>query len=537
MTKKILMLSIFLVVVVVFVYLIDMSSSNRAQKELLDDSTEIFINGSERYQVIDGFGASGAWSMDPIGSEWSEPNKNKIADLLFSREKGIGLSVWRFNIGAGSDKTDQLIIKNPWRSVESFKENEEAEYDWSKQAGQQWFLNAAKERGVENFVAFVNSPPVWMTKNGHAQPDSQVGTTNLKPEYVDDFAIFLADVLEHFKNKGIDFKYVSPINEPTWDWNLAGQEGNRYSIEDIKAVVHALYQEIQARNLNTEIDVIEGVEYLAMLDDEKYAEFVGTESNYTSGVSDGRYGGKYREYIKELLGDSEIKEKIGNKISSHAYWSDQMEDSAGNDRLIRLRELLHDNINQYSSDAKFWMTEYCVLGADGHGRDLGMDTALRVARIIHYDLTKANASSWQWWTAVSKEDYKDGLIYTDYLSHGNEESIIESKLLWSFGNYSRFIRPGAYRVQLNGADNKLGLMGSAYIDEERKQLTTVFVNHGEEEELINFSFDSLPKGKEIQKLVPYVTSEENDLVEGDAISASDVYSVPAKSVVTFVGEF
>ncbi|MGO4369573.1 glycoside hydrolase [Paenibacillus sp. MCAF20] len=177
------------------------------------------IDGSVRYQTIDNFGASDAWSMEPLGKHWTEENKNQVADLLFSREKGIGLSAWRFNIGAGSSETDQSIIPDPWRRSEAFKSSETGDYDWSKQAGQQWFLQAAKDRGVNTLIAFANSPPVWMTKNGHAQPDPDVGSTNLKDDYEDEFATYLVDVLEHFKQEGLEFQYISPINEPTWDWN------------------------------------------------------------------------------------------------------------------------------------------------------------------------------------------------------------------------------------------------------------------------------------------------------------------------------
>ena len=50
---------------------------------------------------------------------------------------------------------------------------------------------------------------------------------------------------------------------------------------------------------------------------------------------------------------------------------------------------------------------------NGGGRDLGMTTALYVARVIHTDLTMANAASWQWWLALSANNYKDGLIYLE----------------------------------------------------------------------------------------------------------------------------
>ena len=62
-------------------------------------------------QTIRHFGASDAWSMQQIGCWEQEEEQTKIADWLFSTEtdatgqpKGIGLSLWRFNLGAGSSE-------------------------------------------------------------------------------------------------------------------------------------------------------------------------------------------------------------------------------------------------------------------------------------------------------------------------------------------------------------------------------------------------------------------------------------------------
>jgi len=60
----------------------------------------------------------------------------------------------------------------------------------------------------------------------------------------------------------------------------------------------------------------------------------------------------------------------------------------------------------------------------GGGRDLTMTTALWMARAMHFDLTICNATAWDWWTAVSREDYKDGLLYTDYRDEGAPVTII-----------------------------------------------------------------------------------------------------------------
>ncbi|XEC93707.1 glycoside hydrolase [Paenibacillus tarimensis] len=512
------------------------------EKEQKDESIPLLYNvsidASVKYQRIDNFGASDAWSMEQLGKYWTEENKSRVADLLFSREKGIGLSAWRFNIGAGSTETDRAIISNSWRRAEAFKSSEEGNYDWSKQAGQQWFLQAAKERGVETLIAFVNSPPVWMTKNGHAQPNSTVGSTNLKEGYEDEFASYLIDVLEHFKQEGLEFQYISPVNEPTWDWNGAGQEANRYNNDDLKRVILELYRQLKERGLPAQISAPDGVEITALLDDEYYHMFSHSE-RYMGGANSMGLG-KYREYIKDLLGDPELKEAVGNKIASHSYWSDYSK--PGDDRLGKLRELLHDNLKKYDPAAKYWVTEYCILGSYGPGRDLGIDPALHVARTIHFDLTKANAQGWQWWTAVSKEDYKDGLIYTDFQREGDEQTILLSKIFWALGNYSKFIRPGAERIALTGLDEQArsGLMGSAYLHAGEQTVTAVFVNDSHEDKRIKLSFNGLDMEHNAIIMKSYVTSADRDLTQEEdvPVQAGGTFEtiIPARSVMTLNGK-
>src|SRR5947208_3635084 len=74
------------------------------QKQTLD----IRIDLGKTYQTIENFGASDAWSCQFTGN-WPDHDRNAMADWLFSMDtlangnpKGIGLSLWRFNIGAGS---------------------------------------------------------------------------------------------------------------------------------------------------------------------------------------------------------------------------------------------------------------------------------------------------------------------------------------------------------------------------------------------------------------------------------------------------
>lgn len=479
---------------------------------------EIVVDLNFEHQIIDNFGASDCWSMQMIGG-WRLENRNRIADLLFSTAEGIGLSCWRFNIGAGKNVDD---IHDAWRTAETFEVGE-GRYDWSRQSREQWFLGAAKARGVEQFVAFANSPPARMTKNGLTHCSDGSGSTNLKEGFEGQYARYLADILEHFRNNPdeslrIDFDRISPVNEPQWDWNDANQEGNRAGNGDIKKIIAALYGELQRRGLKTQILAPESGSIFGM----RAYELVKNQ------------GQKRGNYLEMLCSDPELPGRLGNVVCSHAYWADKIPEL-----LVPQRIKFRQAFDKYP-DWRYWMSEYSIMqgteGQGGGGRDLTMKTALDVARVIHCDLTLCNASAWQWWLAVSRWNYKDGLIYTDYVKEGDPESILPSKTLWAFGNYSRFVRPGAKRIALTGADDIHGLLGSAYKNAASSQAIMVFINMAERPESVSLHVAGLSPNQKILQFTPYLTSENANLQAGSPVPSGTPYTVPAQSVVTLIGE-
>jgi hypothetical protein len=124
---------------------------------------QITFDTQKTFQTMHSFGASDCWSMAMIGKYYPESKKKQIAEWLFSQEsdpkgnpKGIGLSMWRFNIGAGStEQGKESKISNEWRRAESFLTD--TGYDWGKQQGQQYFLEAAKRYQVPYTLGFFNS--------------------------------------------------------------------------------------------------------------------------------------------------------------------------------------------------------------------------------------------------------------------------------------------------------------------------------------------------------------------------------------------
>ena len=442
-------------------------------------------------QTMDYFGASDAWSMQFIGL-WPQEKQNQIADWLFSMEndengkpKGIGLSLWRFNVGAGSTEQGEASqIASPWMRTECFLQAD-GTYDWNKQQGQRNFLKLAKERGVTKFLAFLNSPPVYYTQNGLATNTGRGGTANLKPDCYEKYARFLADVVEGVERQdGIKFDYICPFNEPDGHWNWVGpkQEGWQRG-----------YQ-IQSFFCPDSVDT---------------------------------YLGDIPNVPRLMLG--------------HSYWT-----TTPLSELRAKRCELREALDKYN--VGFWQSETCIMGNDeeiggGHGFDRTMKTALYVARIIHHDIVYAGAKSWQWWRAIGG-DYKDGLIreYTDEdLRDGRVE---DSKLMWALGNYSRFIRPGAVRLTVSAFDkmknlipggdtDQQGLMCSAYKNADGSYVI-VLINYAQAEK--EFAIDKID-GNRVQWQV-YRTSdiEGEDLMPVEKVKSGKTVRIPARSIITLLSK-
>ena len=132
------------------------------QKRSSEPIVVVTIFGDNTRQTIENFGASDCWTVQNIGL-WNDSTRNFAAKTLFSKEfdsdgnpLGIGLSLWRFNIGAGSSiQGNESNIPDNYRRVECFLDKN-GKYDFTKQAGQTWFLEQAKKYGVEQYIAFVN---------------------------------------------------------------------------------------------------------------------------------------------------------------------------------------------------------------------------------------------------------------------------------------------------------------------------------------------------------------------------------------------
>jgi len=494
-----------------------------ARSQVAPTPLMVRIDAAKTYQTIANFAASDAWACQFVG-QWPAAKKEAIADLLFSQgvgpsgqPKGIGLSMWRVNLGAGSAEQGAASgIKDEWRRAESFL-TPAGTYDWDRLAGQRWFMAAAKQRGVRQFLAFLNSPPVSLTRNAKAFATAK--QPNLASDKFGALAEYCARTIEGVRQKtGITFDYFSPVNEPQWDWSDGGQEGTPFQNEDVAGIAKVLIASLAKAKLPTQVLVAEAgkLDYL-----------------FTAADKPGR-----GDQVGAFFGDKAAPTYLGGTprvapiIAGHSYFTTSPYPQA-----VATRQQLAGRVAAVPG-LTFWQSEYCILGdnageINGGPRDLGMAPALYLARTIHADLAVANAAAWQWWLAISAYDYKDGLVYVD--KNKADGNFYPSKMLWALGNYSRFVRPGAVRLaaQLDaaGGPNEAGApLLSAYRSADGKQLITVIVNDSDAAAALRLALS----GRQLGPGQPYVTSAAGDLAPGAPVPAGGVLQVAPRSVTTLV---
>lgn len=505
------------------------------------DSAAVVHPRAERFTVepdsaaqqIKHFGASDAWSLQRVGL-FSEAEQLKAADWLFSldtdnsgKPKGIGLSVWRFNLGAGSAEQGDSSHINKGTRTECFL-SADGSYCWTKQAGQRRFLHLAKERGVGKFHAFLNSAPVYFTKNGLATNTGRGGTINLKDDCYDRFASFIATSIEGLeRHDGIRIDYISPVNEPDGSWNWLGpkQEGSPATNREVAHLVKALDKQLNKKKLSSEIIVNESSDLRCVL---------GTHNtDWTRGYALNTFFNRYSS--KTYLGNLK---HVPMRIAAHSYWT--------NTPISYMRDIRKQLRRECQKlGVSYWQTEICIMGNDkeiggGSEYDFSMKTALYVARVIHHDLVYGNAESWSWWRAIGG-NYKDGLLRSYDNADGSDGYIVDSKLLWALGNYSRFVRPDAVRYGITALDEQGdkvpegyndvdGVMASAFRNTDGHWVV-VAINYATDMRPFNFSV----RGKQLEWLA-YRTSDISAESLAPVGTTSGNCTLPPRSITTFVSK-
>jgi len=173
-----------------------------------------------------------------------------------------------------------------------------------------------------------------------------------------------------------------------------------------------------------------------------------------------------------------------------------------------------------SQGKHLWETEVSSFEAF----DPSIANGLKWAKKINDWMTIANANAWHYWWLI------DG--------NGDNEALLgpsgqTTKRLYVMGNYSKFVRPGYYRIGTS-ASPVGGVSVSAYKDPSTGKFAIVAINQNATAVTLDFALN----GFTANSVAPWVTSAGLNLAEQANITVGGsafVGTLPAASVTTFVG--
>ncbi len=454
---------------------------------------KLLFSPENEYQTFKSIGASGAWwaqivgGWDHIDEKSDKTVRDRIAELLYNKETGIGMGVYRYNIGGGSKHSGKGEYSQPARATEYF-EVSKGEYDWSRDKNAVYMMKKAVENGADEVIFFVNSPIERLTKNGLAHNKKhQLFHENISKKNYGEFAKYCLDVTEHFVNEGMPVKYLSPVNEPIWVWN-GGQEGCFYRPRSVKTVFKVFAKELDKRHTLKDLKL--------------------------SGAESGDLRWFNKSYTRQLLKDKNVRKHLDG-VDVHSYCLPlplPVTIPFLNDRLGFVKRYRKWMDKKYP-DVPVIMSEWTHMQG---GRDYGMDSALVTATTMYEDFTLLNAVSWQHWIAVSEVDYCDGLIYINL----EDKTFEMTKRYYVTGNFSKYVKTGSKRIEAT-TDDKDVLVVAFKKDDE---IVFILINNSEDEKEI-----SLPLQKEV---LVSVTDKDNSLTETKR-NPKNIQITP-KSVTTVV---
>ena len=441
----------------------------------------IGVNKYMTYQQFEGFGTSSCWWSQSIDDE---ATAREIAKRLYDDETGLGLDIYRYNIGGGEHDNPACRIGDVNRRTESFyvlnKETGEYEYDFTRDANARRMLDMAVEYGAKEVILFCNSPHFSMTKSGHASGGLEEYVSNLPKENYAAFVDYVLTIADWFVAQGYPVTAISPINEPQWKWGgeWVGQEGCHYTADETVEVLEMFALEMKKRNSPYKL----------------------------SGPESGQLSPEYYEYIDKFFA-SEILNEFCDTYSGHSYWIDNN---------IPVKQGVGAKFSEQYPCKKLEMSEWCELPLTIDSTTI--DSGLYMANIIVQDLTLMNAVSWQSWTAVNGDGVMDRI---------NGE-IVNYSRYYAYKQFSSFIKPGMTRIKVMDSLKENSNVASVAFANVN-QTVIVLVNNSESDAPVKLCGD-------YQNEKIYRTDAENNCAEVYSGEFENRIILPSKSITTLVLE-
>jgi O-glycosyl hydrolase len=437
-------------------------------------SASITINGAQTYQVIDGFG------VNANHRGWNGTELQPVLNALIDQ---AGMTLFRIvydktDWEATNDNSNPAIMN--WTYYNTIYNSAEFNKLWDMTA----YLN---QRGITDgtIFNFMGASPAWM------------GGGWLDSGQEDEWAEQIASLLYYGRNtKGLSFSMVAPNNEPDYVNEGISMDASQYATS-----LHKLSQRLDANGMS---DV----------------RFIGPD--LASGGT---------AYMPEMLADSTIMSKLAH-FGLHSY-------SNGGGGTDGVYDYIHASAYP---DRTFWMTEFNVWCST-------CDSVVRGTYDWEYCRGTAenllghlaNGASggivWEGYDSYYLHP-PGGWSFWGLFSVDNENAATKTytarKNFYTMAQISRFIRPGARRVDVGGSTYPFWWV-LAFYHSGLNQVSIVGINPSNQPETLSGTLQALPA---ISGLDLYYTSASANLASGGRVSVNNgdfSATIPADCVFTLTG--
>jgi glucosylceramidase len=385
----------------------------------------IKVDERVRFQQIYGFGASfneaGMICLNAI----SPAARESVLRMLFDPESGAGFTAMKSPVGACD-----FASAGPWYTYndtpgDTAMENFTIERDLAPN-GLVTFIKEASKYGRFEIESTMDFAPDWMYYSLNS------GEKHIRPVYYKALAKYYSEFLGAYAGNGVTINYLNLFNEADNHWY------SNVTYEVIGELIkNYVVPQLRADGLSVKIQL-------------------GETSNRPEAL----------EKFPAVMSDPEIRAQI-NSFTVHGYdW----------DQFPSLSEL-HDSY----PGIPIWMTEVCYARVGGKPTNEPPDRPLPLpvyefsdgeywGNMIMNDM-KNWVSAWIYWNMILDQDGGPWLISEE---HGDPDDnrqqpvviidretkeITYTGLYYYLAHFSRFVKPGAYRINSTGGSPALNFAG------------------------------------------------------------------------------
>ncbi len=408
-----------------------------------ESSALVKIDPGIKYQTIEGYGHGNMEQNTPVWyAMYSAVQIEEILDTVYTlKNGGLGLNIYRYLMPTADSPDHKHMRRLPSMANKPF-EYQDGKFNWDGHEDVLWMAAGAVKRGAKLWASWY-AIPYWLSVSGCASGSQDGKINNLPAGKEKRFIKHIVDVMDHFKNDwGIEFQYVSPVNEPEADWWKAGggQPGSHVSSDQAITLYRELHKALRRNNHTSKL--------------------IAYDAAYTNTTA----------YLNTLL-ESDIKNDI-DVLACHQYITSEP-------ALKNWAKTAHRNRKS------LWMSEWGDWTNTRKTQESQVKQMVNYANKLHeaFDVLQANA--WIMWEA--------GFIF-DTTTTG----LKKRKSYWAIAHYSRHARPSFYRIKAQCEGNK-DVKTTAWLKSEdnsnASRLVLVTVNSGETNCSVKYDFSRWHKSK------------------------------------------